>query len=325
MENYMDESFVITNKTIITYSGQHPTIKVPGRIGDIEISRIGDGSFMEASMLQCVILPPKVKEIGTQAFWKCPVLTSAFVPGGLISVDTGAFGNCKMLSDITVYGLELTAGEYHKFKMAGSRSSDGIYVLREMPQNELVQKLVSSVTSAKPARKIPDDISLLFQLAALDEQKGKFSLDKNIPVIGFTAPSVPTTESRAFFDHIKNGGVEIYAGKAEEKNDWYVRVGKIPEKGKTIIFTFDDSKTKEENGKYLINATLRIGYFFWQSAQPVIYDKKQYYIYRRYYLSFDPELEYVRRDIAVYSKKGLVTNREEAQNVYAKYKLLSIL
>ena len=75
----------------------------------------------------------------------------------------------------------------------------------------------------------------------------------------------------------------------------------------------------------MINATLKIGYFFWQSAQSVIYDKKQYYIYRRYYLSSDPEIEYVRRDIAAYSEKGLVTNREEAQNVYAKYKLLSIL
>ncbi len=325
MENYMDGSFVITNKTIITYSGQHPTMKLPGRFADIEISRIGDGSFMESSKLQCVILPPQTKEIGTQAFWQCPVLTSAFVPGGLISVGTGAFGNCQILSDIAIYGLELTASEYHTFKNAGNRSSDGIYVLREMPQNELVQKLVSSVTNAKPARKIPDDISSLFQMAELDEQKGKFSLEKNIPVIGFTVPSVPTTENRAFYDHIKNGSTEIYDGKAEQKNDWYVRVGKNPVKEKTIIFTFDDSKTKEEKGRYLVNATLKIGYFFWQSAQPVICEKKKYYIYRRYYLSSDPELEYVRRDIAAYSEKGLVTNREEAQNVYAKYKLLSIL
>jgi hypothetical protein len=300
-------------------------MKIPGRFADIEITRIGDGSFMESSKLQCVILPPKTKEIGSQAFWKCPVLTSAFVPGGLISVGAGAFGNCQIMSDITVYGLELTASEYHTFKTAANRSSDGIYVLREMPQNELVQKLVSSVTNAKPARKIPDDISSLFQMAELDEQKGKFSLEKNIPVIGFTVPTVPTTENRAFYNHIKNGRPEIYDGKAEEKNDWYVRVGKIPAKEKTIIFTFDDSKTKEDKGKYLVNATLKIGYFFWQSAQPVICEKNRYYIYRRYYLSSDPEMEYVRRDIAAYSEKGLVTNREEAQNVYAKYKLLSIL
>lgn len=78
MENYMDDSFVIMNNTIITYSGQHPTLKVPGRFADIEISRIGDGSFMESSKLQCVIMPPKTREIGSQAFCQCPVLTSVF-------------------------------------------------------------------------------------------------------------------------------------------------------------------------------------------------------------------------------------------------------
>ena len=85
------------------------------------------------------------------------------------------------------------------------------------------------------------------------------------------------------------------------------------------------TEIRKEKGKVFIHATLKIGYFFWQSAQPVIYEKKQYYIYRRYYLSDDPEIGYVRRDIAAYSQKGLVNNRVEAQNVYAKYKLLSIL
>ena len=325
MENYMDGSFVITNNTIITYSGRHPTLKVPSRFADIEVSRIGDGSFMESSKLQCVILPPKTKEIGSQAFSQCPVLTSAFVPGGLSYVVYGAFGNCQVLSDITIYGLELTASEYHTYKTASNRSSDGIYVLREIPKNEIVSKLVSSITNAKPASKVPDEISSLFQMAELDEQKGKFSLEKNIPVIGFTVPSVPMTENKAFYEHLHSGTAEVYDGKAEQKNDWYVRVGKIPAKEKTIIFTFDDSKTKEEKGKFFINATLKIGYFFWQSAQAVMCEKKKYYIYRRYYLNSDPEMEYVRRDIAAYSENGLVTNREEAQNVYAKYKLLSIL
>jgi len=136
---------------------------------------------------------------------------------------------------------------------------------------------------------------------------------------------VPNTEDKAFCEHIRDNEPEVYDGKAEQKNDWYVRVGKVPNKEKTIIFTFDDTKTKEEKGKYLIHATLKIGFFFWQSAQPVIYENKKYYIYRRYYLSSDQEIEYVRRDIAVYTDKGLVNNREEAQNVYAKYKFLSIL
>ena len=325
MENYMDDSFVIANNTIIAYCGKHPVMKIPARFTDIEITRIGDGSFMESSKLQCIIAPPRTKTIGKKAFWQCPVLTSAFVPGTLMNVEPEAFGNCQMLSDITIYGMELTASEYNTFKSLGNKSSEGIYVLREMPNNELVQNLISSITTAKPACKIPDNISSLFQMFVLDEKKGKISIEKNLPLIGFTVPSVPTTENNAFFRHIKNGFPEVYDVKAEQKNDWYVRVGRDATKEKTIIFTFDDSKTRHEANRTFINATLKIGYFFWQSAQPLVYDKKKYYIYRRYYLGSNPELEYIRRDMAVYSDKGLLTNREEAKNVYAKYKLLSIL
>ena len=325
MKNYMDSSYVVVDNTVVVYSGQHATIKLPPRFADIEILKIGNGSFMESSNLQCIILPPKIKEIGSRAFCSCPALTSAFVPGSLIRVGPEAFGNCRMLRDITVYNLYLSAEEYRTFKAMGKKCRDGVYVLREIPQKEIIQKLVRSITNARPASNIPDDVSLLFQLVELDEQKGKFSLDKNVPIIGFDVLSLPTTENIAFINHIKNGAPETYYKNAEHLNDQYVRVGYTHQKAKTIIFTFDDTNTKEEKDGYLITATLKIGYFFWQSAQPIIYEKKKYYIYRRYYLNSDANPEYVRRDIAVYSEDGLVTDREEAQNVYAKYKLMSIL
>ena len=125
-----------------------------------------------------------------------------FLPGGLVDVGADAFGNCQILSDITIYGLELTDSEYHTLKTAGNRSSEGIYVLREMPKHELVHKIVSAVINVNPACKIPDSISSLFQLVEFDEQKGKFSLEKNIPVIGFTIPSIPVSENKAFCEHI---------------------------------------------------------------------------------------------------------------------------
>ena len=84
-------------------------------------------------------------------------------------------------------------------------------------------------------------------------------------------------------------------------------------------------KTVFKKGKYLLQVTLKIGHFFWQSAQPVLYENNKYYVYRRYYLTSNPELELIRRDIAIYDGNGVVNDRKEAQNVYAKYKLLSIL
>lgn len=325
MKNYMDDSFLVADNTIITYSGADRTLEVPGSFAGIELSKIGDGSFMESSKLQSVVLPPETKEIGRQAFSQCPALTHVSVPGGLTNVGDNAFVLCQALQDITIYGLELTASEYRAYKAASSRSTDGTYVLRKMPENELVNKLVLSSVRVSPACRVPEGISSLFQMTESDGRKGTLFLEKTIPVIGFSVPSVPTTENEAFCRHIQSSAAEIYDGKTEQKNDWYVRVGEMPGTNRTIIFTFDDSKTREEKGTFFISITLKFGCFFWQSAQPVVYDKKKYYIYRRHYLSSDPEMEYVRRDIAVYSEKGLITNREEARNIYAKYRLMSIL
>ena len=325
MKQYMDDAFVIISGTILDYSGHLPVMNLPERIADIEISRIGDGSFKDSATLRSIVLPPTIKEIGCRAFEGCHELTSISVPGDLSHVGPSVFRNCRALRDVTIYDLELTADEYQAFKNAGKRSSDGIYVLHEMPKHDQVCRILSVMTEAKSACKIPVHISSLFHLVTFDDENRAFSLERDIPVIGFSVPSVPVSENKAFCAHIKNHRPEVFDRKAEEKNDWFVRVGRIPTRGKTILFTFDDTKTKKENGKFKIMATLKIGFFFWQSAQPVMYDGKQYYVYRRCYLSGDPEMGYVRRDIAVYTDHGLVSNREEAQNVYAKYELLSIL
>ncbi len=325
MKNYMDDKFIVNEGAIILYSGNDTIMNVPARFMNMSTSKIGDGSFMESHGLQCVVLPPDIKEIGSRAFAYCRDLTSVFLPGKVTKIKNSAFSFCSSLRDITIYDLELTQSEYYTLKSSSNRTMEDVYVSREMPEFPVVEQIISSFNEAKPACRIPDDIAGLFCLMSIDEQKGAFSLDKNIPVIGFSVPSVPVTENNAFIEYIPRKHKEVYDQKSEQKNDWYVRTGKTPLKEKTIIFTFDDKETREANGKVFVKATLMVGYFFWQSAQVVKYDNKRYYVYRRYYLNSNPEIGFVRRDIALYTDKGLVKNREVAQTVYAKYKLLSIL
>ena len=111
----------------------------------------------------------------------------------------------------------------------------------------------------------------------------------------------------------------------EMMNDFAVKSEKPLPKEKTYVFTFDDTQTKEKNGNIYITATIKFGFFFWQSGQKVICNKTDYYVYRRLYLSSKEEIEFVKEDVAIYKDTELVLNRKEAQQVYGKYKLLSIL
>ncbi len=322
MKTYMDGNYIVADKTIISYAGDCPYETVPDHFGDITVSAIGDSAFMQSSKLRCVMLPPGLKKLGSRAFAFCSDLSIVFVPGTLSDIGERALWDCFSLADITIFDLELTAEEYYSLKNSAAFSCNGIYVTKKPPQIELVHKLAAGL-GITAVSTIPDGVSMLFHLTKLDDEKGKFVFQKSIPVVGY---SKPFFESKVFFEHRAESELnELISEKTESDIDQCVRMGKFRYPSRCTVFTFDDKKTREVNGKFLIYASLKTGYFFWQSSQPVIYNGKKYYIYRRHYLNPDGRLGFVRRDIAVYSDKGLVTDKKEAQEVYAKYRLLSIL
>ncbi len=318
MKNYMDDSYLVVGDTIITYSGQALIEKIPERFLDFSASKIGNSAFEERDKLRYVFIPSHIKKIGDYAFRFCSSLAGVSFSGNKTELGKEVFNWCKSLRDVVIADYELTESEYSSFKDASVYCYKGIYVLRELPKDDFVRDLVASVGVLPPAEPIPDGVSMLFH----DDESEKFSFEKKIPFLG---SSEPVFENDVFSKRISIADTVAYDEKAEKVNDQYVRTGKVLHVCKTAVFTFDDTKTRKENGKVLIEATVKIGCFFWQSSQPVIYDNKKYYVYRRYYLGVEKAVGYVRRDIAVYTDKGLVRNREEAQAVYAKYKLLSIL
>ena len=159
----------------------------------------------------------------------------------------------------------------------------------------------------------------------MEEENGVASLQRNLDGFSFESEEQYMTETNEFLRLIADKSIYDIDALSEEKNDQFLKTEKIPPIEKTAVFTFDDSKTELKNGKYNIFADIKIGYHFWQSKVPVTLFGNTYYIYRRHYLSSKPNLNYIRRDVAVFTTKGIVSNRKEAQEVYAKYKLLSIL
>ena len=91
------------------------------------------------------------------------------------------------------------------------------------------------------------------------------------------------------------------------------------------VITLKELLTKDIKGKKSLSVTIRIGYLFFQKMRKVICNRKQYYIYQRYYLHYNNNQEFLRRDVAIYTDQGVVMDKKEAQLVYAKYKFLCIL
>ena len=324
MGNYLDKTYAAIDGILLSYEGKDVHLKIPPRLDNMEIHTIGNGAVMESENLQQVIVPDGIKRIGENSFSGCDQLVDAYLPYSVTSFALNAFRDCPKLSNLFIYGIELNEQKYRDLRDSSRRVNDSVYLAQYFPDLGGVKDAVAS-TDARTANYIQSGITRLFVFQSLQENTGEASLRRGLGGIGFESKDRYVTETGEFLRLIADQNVYDADALSEEKNDRFLKSEKFPTIEKTAVFTFDDSKTKRENGKYIIIADIKIGYHFWQSKVPVNLYGNNYYIYRRHYLTSRPELNYIREDVAVFTNKGIVSNRKEAQEVYAKYKLLSIL
>ncbi len=324
MGNYLDRTYAALDGVLLSYVGGDIALNIPQRLANMDVTEVGDGAFMNSGNLQQVVIPPGVKRIGRLAFAACENLMNVYIPGALAQYGEKAFSGCDTLANLNVYGVTLSERGYNDLRSASAPVNGTRYLARIFPDIRAV-KDAAAATDAAPATYVPDGIGRLFTSLNLAEDKGAASLSRNLDGLSFGRNEPYATETDEFARTVASYGNITPDRDAETKNDAFLRTERFPAIKKSAVFTFDDAKTKFENGKYSIFVTLKIGYHFWQSCVPLVSEGKTYYVYRRHYLSSEPGLNYVRKDAAVFSEDGAVVSGREAKEVYAKYKLLCIL
>src|SRR5262249_12523543 len=85
---------------IIRYGGAGGAVPVPGSVGGLPVTSIGDWAFYQWTGLTSVTIPNSVTNIGLGAFADCPNLTRVVVGSGLLNLASSAFAGCSNLSAI---------------------------------------------------------------------------------------------------------------------------------------------------------------------------------------------------------------------------------
>ncbi len=324
MSSYMDKTYAAIDGVLLSYTGKEASLRLPVKLADMRIRTVGRGAVMESEALQQVVVPQGVEHIGELAFARCGSLADAYLPYTAKTVGKDAFFGCRKLVSLFIYGITLSEQQYSDLRAASARVNGSEYLASVFPSAGIVQDAVNA-TEARPANAVPKDIARLFTTQSLKDEGGASSLERDLDGFGFSSPERYATERDAFTALLADRRSCRPDAASEEKNDQFVKTEKYPEIKKTAVFTFSDAGTEARNGVREITGEIRIGYHFWQSKVPVAHDGKTYYIYRRHYLCAEPGLNYIRRDVGVFTAGGCVVNKWEAQEVYAKYKLLSIL
>ena len=323
MGEYFDTAYAVKDGMILFYEDDDVTLLVPQKMGDMDIHTIGNGAFMESLDLQYVSLPLGVKSIGKEAFKGCKNLKCLNIPISIESFGDNAFANCPNLRDIRIYGYGVSEQKYLEMKATWQCAKGSIYIASSFPDDKIMRAAVKAA-GIGPASLIPEGILRLFE-TDIPIDKGMMSMYTKQKCLGFGNRSSFLSETESIKELVESPVSIEVDEMSESKNDQFLKSESFQFVKKTAILTFDDNKTKLENGTYNVLFDIIISYHFWQSVVPINYDGKTYYIYRRHFLNADNNLNYIRYDVQVVSDKGEKARGEGAQMVGAKYRLLSIL
>lgn len=322
MGNYLDETFAAIDGDLLVYRGYDSVLTLPVRLADEKIVSVGQSAFAESLNLEEVIVPYGITSIGDGAFSYCPRLKTVTIPATVSEIGDHVFHYCPQLRDLILHRYPISAEQYRTYCAASSLTDGSIRLMHSFPDDPFLRELAAGADASVPAP-IPHGIDRLFSVLPVLEIDNA-ALQK--PLDGFSFGTADRFESETdAFLRLQDGIRAGIDAKAEERNDAIQKTDSpiLPEK--TAVFTFDDSKTEYANGQYRIEADIRFGFHFWQSKVPVVYGSKTYCIYSRCFATSVKDLGYIRKDVAVFSGRWPVKSREEATEIYAKYRLLMLL
>ena len=78
------------------------SIVIPAKMGNTDVTSIGEEAFKDYTTLTAVTIPKSVTSIGNNAFYRCSSLTNVTIGSSVTSIGTFAFYRCSSLTSVTI-------------------------------------------------------------------------------------------------------------------------------------------------------------------------------------------------------------------------------
>lgn len=91
-----------TTATVKEYTGTAKSVKIPSKVGNATVKKIGDEAFWSVKTMTSVTIPSTVTSIGKAAFNECTGLTKVVIPSKVTKIGSGAFWYCTNLKTVVI-------------------------------------------------------------------------------------------------------------------------------------------------------------------------------------------------------------------------------
>ena len=88
--------------TITGYEGTDTDLVIPGDIGGVPVTQVGEMAFKGNAFIETVTVPNGVTQLRSEAFRGCSNLTSIEIPYGVTQISDGLFRSCWSLTSVNI-------------------------------------------------------------------------------------------------------------------------------------------------------------------------------------------------------------------------------
>ena len=321
MGNFLDRNYAAIDGVLLKYSGAEEELTLPAALNGMPLHTVGMGCFMGMKDLCSVKLPAGIRSIGEKAFSGCAQLREAYFNGLPERIDSNAFEGCRDLRSVYLHQLALPRDVYASICAGALHTNTESVALRFPSFGPLA--FLQSWLRVSAAQYIPPACPALF--VDLPESKELFYKKAPLRCFDFGGGRQALPELTAFCNLMRSR-TDLRLADGEKENDALSRTETPVPAKKTAVLCFNENDAKHVEDTVYVDAESHIGRFFFQSGVTVTGENGALYqVYCRNYLSGRTDLPYLRKEFTVLKDGKRIIDRKEAEAVYARYRLLTLL
>ena len=325
---YLDGKTAVLGNTLIRLVDERENVLVLSRFGSHRVNTLGSGSLVLPRARE-VTLSPDYEILQAECLSCDNQLETLRLPVSVRKVE----GNLQNEnSGGTLRRILLDRRVSQAFWEEVRRQA--IPILQEgwlLPQSikrEALEPAAALIGSLAPAPSALDPrMRLLFTESANNPRPfSRETIFNTRPCLDFRCRVSEQEEYSEVMAMMEEGDPGWHVPSAEAASDMMIRKGADPaDTLPQISLICAEKKEDSPQDRPVIRLHMFRTRAFFPALRRIRHDGMDFWLYSRNYLSPWPERLYLRREMGIFSREGLVTDSQVAEEVYAKYRFLCLL
>lgn len=331
---YIDEKTLVLDHTLLTLQCDGPGFTVPAEFGGCAATAVGSGA-LQIKTVHELTFSSGYKELREKCLCYTTTLERMHISETVQSISSQLFVSAYIINPFFSIARALPPAVFLDIRRTTLRTEGEKRLLppEVLRRNDMEPVRCLMLNAAPLAATIDKGMRILFFGRLPGDTSRAFysgTIFDSRPCFDFLSGRRETEEYTAVMEMIRSDDPGWHDPASERMSDLEIRFGKQPAAPASclevsVAMCEELPNAPGPDGQFHAEFHLFRKHLFFPALRRVRHQGADWWIYSRNHLTSHPERPYVREDVGVFSRSGLVTDRKTSEDVYAKYRFLSLL